>query len=341
MDEQPEKTPVEHGEMGNTQPVAKAPAQPRRGGWRQHLNHTGIYGFELLMATFGLTVAAIVIDYGLFAFFHYLKGANDTYGSSVVGEFSLWIVAAMLVWLPLAIVFYLRTRGQMAVDTQRRQATLHKVLVSIYQFVNVLIGAGALFVFLYSLIRLAVNVDSGETAADVLVRVSLPALLMVGLHGWLLFAYAKSARITRKLFGLSMGIIGIVVMLGLLVTSVGAIRGQAIDRKKEADLSLLSSAIASHSRSKGALPRSLDQLTIDKDRLELPLSDYTYRTTGAGRYELCTTFETAKNTSGIEKEYAAYASFTSHQKGTQCFKLMTRYSTFDSNYLDPYASGDL
>lgn len=297
-------------------------------GWRTLFDKTSIYGFELLMATFGLTVAAIVVDYGFFAFFNYIQGINTSANNAIIGEFSLWIVAAMLVWVPLATVFYLRTRGQLAAQPEKRQATLHKVLVSIYLFANVLIAAGALFAFLYVLIRLAVGAEDTKVG-EVVVRVLIPSLLVVVLHGWMLLAYTNARKITRKLFAAVFAATAVVVMAAILISSVGSIRGAAMDAKKEDDLRTLNQAIKSYNSKEFKLPSSLDDVNVSADDLKLSLSNYTYEKKDTNKYELCTKFATDKDkgstvirdVSSTNDGYTAYPSFTQHEKGDQCFKL--------------------
>lgn len=342
MDNEAKKDQASETSSANTGSVAP-PSPRRRPEWRKYFTGTGMYGFELLMATFGLTTAAIVIDYGLFAFFNYVKGADAGYNAALFGEFSLWIVAAMLVWLPLAIVFYLRTRGQLAATPERRQSTLHKVLVSIYQFVNIIIAAGALFAVFYSLIRPLVNGAGGEEFGNILVRVTLPALLMIAVHGWALMAYGRSQRMTRKLFGMVFVGVGLLVMVGLLVASVGTIRGKAMDDKRESDLSKLSTAISSHYRSKRALPKALSDVDVDESKLNLSVDEYSYVRQGTYRYELCTKFATsttsqAGKSSGIDREYSSYPSFSYHDKGSHCFKIQvaSTYSPLDLDDYDDY-----
>ena len=308
---------------------AAVPA-PSRASWRRHLDRTGIYGFELLMATFGLTVAAIVIDYGFFAFFSYVIGVEgrSVSANAFVGEFSLWIVAAMLVWVPLALVFYMRTRGQLAANPAQGQTGLHKVLVSLYLFVNTIIAAGALFAFLYVLIRLAVGVEDAKVG-EVIGRIALPALLVVILHLGMLSAYMTSRKVTRKTFGLSFAIVAAVVMLALLVSSVGSIRGVAMDDKKQSDLRVISDKIRLYNTDKRSLPNSLADVAIPDRELKLSLDTYRYEKKGTNKYELCANFATESdaNVSVISDAtstgdgYTAYPSFTKHDKGEQCFKI--------------------
>lgn len=318
-----------------TKPVATAPAaeKPKLTNYKTWLSKTGLYGFELFMAGFGLTVAAIVIDYGLFAFFNYIKGMEDG-ATRVVGEFSLWIVAAMLVWLPLALVFYLRSRGEALYQPARRQSRLHKVLMSLYYFVNILIAAGAVFTVLYSLIKVAVG-SAELDVDDMLVRVTLPAVIMALLHMWLLFAFSNWKLASRKIFALALGVFGVLVMLGLIIASFGTVRGVAMDQKRVEDLDVISSKIRSEYSNKRQLPESLNDLEFDENELKNSLDEYTYDRKLGGRYELCTDFSTdTRRASGHNPndDYSMYTSFYSHDKGRECFKLAAGYSTPSYDY---------
>ncbi len=351
MDNEPktdQAAEVPQANVSQTVTTAFAAPPPRRRSWPTHVAGTSMYGFELLMATFGLTTAAIVIDYGMFAFFNYVKGSGTGYNTALFGEFSLWIVAAMLVWLPLSIAFYLRTCGELATTPGRYQATLHKVVISIYRFVNVLIAAGGLFAIFYSIIRLLVNGADGEQVGDVLVRVTVPALLVIGVHGWVLMAYSRSQRITRKVFSIVVAGLGLLVMIGLLVTSVGAIRGRVIDDKKERDLSVLSTAISEYYTDKRSLPKSLDDVEDGVDKLNMSLDEYSFIRQGANKYELCAKFDTStmSASSKTSNQYSMYPSFTYHDKGNHCFKVqVSTYTPLNLNdnydYTSPYESSGL
>ncbi len=309
-------------------------ARPARPSWKRWFDGTSMYGFELFMAGFGLTVAAIVIDYGLFAFFNYAYGIDGSNARQVVGEFSLWIVAAMLVWLPLALGFYLRVRGEQALSPTRSQGRLHKVLLSIFFFVNILILAGSLFAVLYSLIRMATGAADME-AMEMLVRVTLPAFLMAVLHAALLFAFTKARWASRRNFALGFGLLGLAVMAALMVASFGTVRGVAMDDKREADLTYLSGQIRSHYTSNRSLPENLQELDVDEDKLKMSLDDYSYDPQMSGRYELCTDFAIDTRENGRDyyerenDEYSLYGSFHRHSKGKECFKLRASYTTYD------------
>lgn len=309
----------------------KSKSSRKAKGW---LDRTSMYGFELFMAAFGLTIAAIAVDYGLFALFNHLQDTREGMAGAGAGSASLFMVAAMLVWLPLALGFYLRSRGEMQYKPERATSSLHKVLVSVYLFVNVFILAGALFTALYSLIRILVG-DVDKDVNELLLRMTAPALLMTGLHAWMLYAYSKAGFATRKLFATIFAAFSIVVIGAFLALSVDSVRGANYDEKRVQDLSTINRSINDYYRDNRTLPNSLDDISVNEDRLKLSLSEYTYdRKTGA-RYELCVDFATdtkvgrdyyTKPDNG--DEYSSYGDFYYHGSGRQCFKL-TAESRFD------------
>lgn len=302
----------------------------QQSGTRQSLmrwfSHTSMYGFELFMASFGLTVAAVVIDYGLFAFFNYIKGfgADDT--QQIVGQVSLWIVAAMLVWLPLAVGFYLRARGEQASNPERKTRRLHKIVVSVFLFANILILAGAFFTVLYTIIQLLVG-SFDMAVADVLLRLTLPALLVAILHGWLLFAFSNVEFARRKVFAIVFVVIGLVVMTGLSIASFGSVRGAAEDNRRERDLTTISNELRDYYSDRQSLPDDLDDLKLSDSKLMLSTDNYTYDRQLGARYELCTDFvtDTQTDSSYSDDNYVPYGNFSSHDKGRQCFKLTAGY----------------
>lgn len=306
--------------------VKTADDQKTSSNW---LSRTSIYGFELWMATFSLTTAAIVMDYGLFAFFNYLRGTGSA--AQYVGQASIWIVAAMLVWLPVAAIFYLRVRGEAAHHEERTRSSLYKFLVSLSMFVNILIGLGLVLTAVYSLLQLAVG--AGDSALDVVVRLVIPAILGALIHGAVFAAFSRGFKVPRKWFAIGFVAVGILVMIGLLVTSVGSVRGSVSDNKREADLSVLKTAISKYYNDKKSLPSLLSDISVSN--LKMSASDYTYTKDSSTRYQLCTTFATSTTygtsysyTTTSNDGYDTYPNFNSHDKGGVCFKVAVYSSVY-------------
>lgn len=298
-------------------------------------NKTSFYGFELFMAVFGLTTAAAIADYGIFAIFNYLRGIDGS-ASEFVGEFSLWIVAGMLVWLPLSLLFYIRSRGEQARRKTVSSSTVHKVILSLYFFINIVIAAGAAFATLYSLLRLAIGDTGGDSVIDVLVRVTVPAIVMAKLHIWLLVAFTTNKYINRKTFAGIFAAFGVAVMVLLTIVSISSVRGYIADEKRQDDLRVISQKIDEHAEEDG-LPASLNDLSLD-DELQLPADTYTYKKDDQMRYQLCAEF--THKTNGYdesyagEDEYVRYGNFYNHDEGNECFKLRTQFNVLGTDYSD-------
>jgi type II secretory pathway pseudopilin PulG len=296
-------------------------------------HRTSIYGFELFTALFGLATTLIVIDYGIFALFNYLRSMTNA--NFYVGELTVWVVAAMIVWLPVTIAFYLRSRSEYERNPLHGGATLHKVLVSIY-YVLVLFGAiGLAFAAIYALIHLTVTPD--ESVPDALLRVVAPAVLGAILHVGMMFAYPKSGRPTRKNFVTVFGVIAVLIAALLLIVSAGYIRASKQDETTVIDLGALQASISSYASEHQALPEKIDAVKDLSRDAQTRIDRYTYSVAGKEQYTLCANFmtdTTSRPSNGevvpmIAKDdgttsndaYTSYVNFGIHQKGTVCFKL--------------------
>lgn len=191
-----------------------------------------MYGFELFMALFGLVTTLIVIDYSIFALVNYLCGVGNE--AAYVGEYTIWIIAALIVWLPITIVFYLRSRSEGLRNPVHERSVLFKVLTATYYFCIIIGGTVLAFTAIYSLVRMAVTPD--EPAADVLTRVVSPAILAVLVHVGMMFAFPKSNKPSRRVFTMTFVAIAGVLALALLSVSVTSIRGSGQDDDNFHDL---------------------------------------------------------------------------------------------------------
>lgn len=305
------------------------------------LDRTSMYGFELFMALFGLVTTLIVIDYGIFALFNYFMGFEGS--NSFFSEFTIWIISAMIVWLPVTLTFYLRSRSDTERNKDYSSTTLYKVLMSIYHFF-VITGAALLaFIAIYTLIRTSVTPD--EPFVDMLVRVVLPALVAVLVHIGLMFAYTKSGRPSKSMFAGIFGGASLALIVTLLVVSIGVLRGVKQDEITSGDLSRIQSAIADYQYTKKDTPGDLSQLSLLNKDTKARLSKYDYKRVDDQRYELCAEFNTStKNSSRYdpmpvgpvdeEGEYHTYASVYSHDKGRVCYKLRTSSKYYDKSVIE-------
>lgn len=318
--------------MGKTAPRDIETEGVKRLGF---LQRTSLYGFELFTALFGLVTTLIVVDYGLFTLFNYFRDLNTA--NAYVGEATIWVVAAMIVWLPVTLGFYLRSRSEYERHPLHQDSVLHKVLVSIY-YVSLLFGAiGLSFAAIYALVHLAVSPD--ESVTDVLVRVTVPAIIATLLHVGMMMAYPKSKRPSRKLFATTFGVIATSVTILLFVVSAGYVRDSKQDEITVSDLNALEASITSYAAEHKALPEQTDIVKANlSEGTKARLGKYAYTIEGTDRYKLCADFKTATpilksdgsevtpmktesdgTTSSIV--YSSYVNFSSHAKGEVCFKV--------------------
>ena len=284
------------------------------------LSGTKLYGFELFMATVGLLAMAFVVDYGLFSLFrHFLNDVSSYQGSDDV---VIFLVAAMLVWLPIATIFYLRSRGEAQSSPEHVSTKVHKVLVSVYMVVNTVVAIGALLYAVYALLELVVG--TAQTSTNPVLRQVLPSLLMALWHGGLLFAFTKRSMARRRVFPISYAVVTVTVILALFIVTVGGVRASALDQKRTSDLSSIQNAIDLYEEEAGRLPISLEDVEVSK--LNNGISEYSYRTKGATKYELCSEFLTNtvvpnRENGTYERGYANYPAWGDHKAGLYCYKV--------------------
>ncbi len=298
------------------------------------LRRTGIFGFELFMALFGLVTTLMVVDYGIFALFNYLVG--DKNSSSMMGEFTVWIVAALVVWLPVTIIFYLRSRSEAERVPVRSESGLYKVLTSLYYF-SVIVGAIILaFIAIYALVRTAVNPD--ESITEVMTRVVGPALVAVLVHVGMMFAYSRHKSSNKYTFASIFGGVAALLVIALLALSIGLTRGAKQDEIAVSDLGNIRTAIEDYNYDNGKIPASLSDLSFVSKKTADRLSNYEYSRIDDLRYELCADFVNdtrdddgfyAYPSSYLNKDYNLYQSFNYHDDGRVCFKLRAEAITKD------------
>ena len=285
------------------------------------LSRTRIYTFELLMSVIGLLVTAFVVDYGIFSIFRQLTGPEGfEYGNS---GFIVFIMAAMIVWLPVAVVFYLRTKGEIQATKTHTETMIHKVLVSLFMFVNIFAVIGALFYAIYMLLQ--VFVGANDESVNYFLRFILPGVLMALWHSWLFFAYSRVRFAPRKIFSIVLSAITIIVVVTLFLQTAIGMRAQAMDAKMVSDLALISQAITEEYNDDSQLPEELS--TLKPMDLNFALSDYSYEKVDGGRYQLCAEFAVAASPGyrdfGLISDpgYVSSPNWSSHKAGEQCYKV--------------------
>lgn len=304
-------------------------SKPKIVWYRRLIGGTGLYGLELILATLGLIVTSGFLTFGIYALFNYMAGVDNS-AQYFMGDFSIWLVAGMVAWLPLTVFFYLRTRGEVLNHPEREDVLLHKLIVGLYRFHFILLIVGTLFVSVYAAFRLLVDVDA--SVGDTMVRIVLPGVIAAMVNAGLVMAYNRSQKPSRKLFTILLTAVSLIIMITLLIVSVSYVRSRSADNRTVNDLAAIETTIGSYASAKdGELPNSLtqlDDLSKDiKDRLE----DYSYTKVSRSRYQICAKFtndtmsEAYKNYN--DDDYTSFGNYSVHPKGEHCFKLEPYYAT--------------
>lgn len=313
-------------------------------GW---LKHTKVHGLELFMALFGLVTTAVVVDYGLFALFNYIKGVGAD--ATSFSEMTLWVIASMFIWVPLTAIFYLRSRGEHALNPARKEQISYKALTIAFMVVNILAAIGAFFAAFYVAFRMLVMVGYNESdAADQWVRVIIPALIVMFVHVGMIFAFPRSLRPSRKLFIIIFSSVSTLVLVALMFLSIGSIRSLAADNQTQNDLSSIHTAIRDYYGNERNLPNDLDDIEITDQSIKSRLEKYTYIRDSSTNFQLCADFnrdtldggsagvtpmasDATAGDSGVSSEdyksiyYYGY-DFGLHKKGRHCFQMSIYYS---------------
>lgn len=325
--------------------VLNDPYKPKNGFVDKLTNGMTWYGLELALSVVGLLMTTIVITYALYALVNYLKGIDNPYAVQFLGEFSLIIAASMIVWLPLAVVFYLRTRAELVRHPATNERLVHKLFVGFFLFSVVLTIAGVMFSVIYSLIRMAVGID--DQPGDTAIRVVLPGVLAAAVNIGLFWAYGRHEGLSRKLFAIIFGGVATVLTIALLAVSVTNVQGSSRDAQAASDLNAIQSQISTYYTNKQALPSSLSDLDTLSSDVKGRIERYSYKKDSSVKYQLCAMFRTDTSSKGYpasamygDNGYTNYASFGTHGTGEKCFKLMTSYASYYNNYYNSSDSGN-
>lgn len=301
-------------------------SKPKIAWYRRIIGGTGLYGLELIVAALGLIVTSGVLTFGIYALFNYFAGVDNS-AQYFMGDFSIWLVAGMVAWLPLTVFFYLRTRGEVLNNPAREDVLLHKLVVGLYRFHLILLIVGTLFVSVYAAFRLLVDVDA--SVGDTMLRVVVPGVLAALLNAGIVMAYNRSQKPSRKLFTILLTAVSLVIMVTLLVVSVGYVRSRTADNRTVSDIVAIEGEVNSYYDQYKRLPDNLSQITHLRTEVRERIDNYSYNKESASRYQLCATFTNDTKSEAYNKystdEYVTYADFGIHSKGEQCYKLMPAY----------------
>lgn len=290
------------------------------------LDSVSVYGLEFAVAMITLIISVSVLSFATFALCNYF--AYDDVGSGR-GYFALWSSASTIVWVPVALIFYLRSRAYMGRHPEVSDNPVQRVFTIIYQVTMILtiisFAVAAVYAALTSLVR-------PEDTKDVLLAVALPSAISALLFGGALVAFFRRPVIRRRTFAAMFLLIAALIIVPTVIVSIMTLRAQAVDELKSQDLNAVKTAVESFDEEKGRTPANAAELKpyIDDDDVKDRLGEYRYERVDDTRYRLCTTFSADSEYSSdriSSPEYQSYANFNSYKAGETCFKLRTSYSS--------------
>jgi len=266
-----------------------------------------------------LIISVSVLSFAVFALCNYM--AYDSVGTGR-GYFALWSSASTIVWVPVALLFYLRARAYMAQHPETSSQPVQRVFTLIYDVIMILtiisFAVAAVYAALTSLVK-------PEDTGDILLGVALPSSVSALLFGGALVSFFKRPVVRRRTFAIVFAIVTAAIVIPTIVVSVVTLRATNADQYKQNDLYSINSAISDFERENDGLPSRLSDVSelINDESTVSRLDEYTYRKTDSRRYELCTEFAEKSRYGSIRVSdvYSAYANFSQHNAGKHCFKL--------------------
>jgi hypothetical protein len=264
------------------------------------------------------------------------------------GEFTAYIIAAVLVLLPVAFVcdlFYSRKEPAKKTGPALAIMVIHAVIFAF-------IAIGSLITAVFMIVSMLISTGGTEEKT-----VALVSALIVFIYYLLTFVRILNPTKIKhlaKVFRIGMlGTVGIIIVLGI-VGPVMQERNLRDEKLIETNLDNLARSINNYTESNGSLPDSLSDLDvkgdtkvlIDKNLVEYKpnvkpaksepssSSRLNYSTTQNYYYELCATFKKESSyyeSSSMGNDYtSSYAYGYSHPKGYYCYKLKT--TNYSSTY---------
>lgn len=300
-------------------------------GRTRFIDKVSVYGLEFAVAMVTLIISVSVLSFAVFALCNFM--AYDTVGTGR-GYFALWSSASTLVWVPVALLFYLRVRAYMAQHPDVSSQPVQRVFTLIYDVVMILtiisFAVAAVYAALTSLVK-------PEDTGDILLGVALPSAISALLFGGALVSFFKHPVLRRRTFALVFALVTAAIVIPTIVVSVVTLRAANADQYKQSDLYQINAAIEDYAREKDMLPTRLSDINemVNDEATASRLGEYTYKKVDSRRYELCTEFaERSRYVSDRAiQPYSTYANFSLHDAGTHCFKLrapaFTDYRTID------------
>lgn len=291
------------------------------------LRRSNYYLLEFIIALIGVSVSLFFFDQALFSLMQYFKGEEL---SGFLANSVFFIASVALVWLPLTIIFYKRSRHEEINRPEVASTKLRRFFLYVFMIIMLFAAAGFSVAALYSVFQMIFGIESFN---DLFVQLTLPAIFAAALHAAVFWSFLKKPSqkgIKEFVFGFSS--IGLALVILLVLAAGVQARGSLIDEKISEDLSYINDEVQNYYSENRSLPDDLNELSLDsavKDRAGS--YGYVYEKQRARSFGLCAEFKTESKT-GSSRPNFSYSSpqFDIHGKGKECFDLKVS----GSNYYD-------
>lgn len=194
-----------------------APTPPVKEPSRGFFNNISNYALELTVAMIVMLMAMFVLIFSTYSLFNTLQSLDN---ASYTG---LWWAASTLVWLPVLVIFYLRSHSYMARNPQVVMNGTQRAFVITYQVFVVLVGIGYAFAAVYSL--LTAFVASGNVG-EVLLNVTVPSLIAALICGGAFIAFFKKPVMSRYAYTWSLIAVVLLLIIPTITMNVIGLRQQ-------------------------------------------------------------------------------------------------------------------
>ena len=178
------------------------------------VDRVSVYGLELAVAMVTLIISASVLSIASYALGNYLAGELPSIGA---GYFALWMSASTIVWVPVALLFYLRSRAYMAAHPEVAANPVQRTFVIIYQVFVILViisfALSAVYTTLMSLVK-------ADDTSNLLLGGALPSAVSALIFGGALVAFFKRPVVRRKTFALVFLGVSLLVIVPTIVLSI-------------------------------------------------------------------------------------------------------------------------
>ena len=288
------------------------------------LSKTNFYILEYAVGLLAMLITVFLLDHALYALLQYL---NDRSLTENLGESAVKTVGLAVVWMPLAMALYLRTRSQEQAQKSLESDRLRKFFSFVFMAIIVISTA----IFAYFAVRGLLDwIFQAQLPKEALVGVFLPALLSAIVGKYVIWQSMQENTLqTTQRFVRYLGGAVIVVMVVLFIVGFVKARDAVIDSQTSADLSLISNDVNNYANAEGAMPSSLADLNLPNSVLARGSKyGYSYTSASNGEFKVCADFKGASGGTGKADEGP---DFLVHGAGFQCFTLAVGESNTSSS----------